>query len=55
VRALAEALEALLRDPARARKMGRAGRRFVESNLTPRQHAGQFLSAFARLQQELAR
>jgi len=54
VPALVAALEDLLRDPARARAMGRAGRRFVESRLQPRQHADQFLSAFANLQRELA-
>jgi hypothetical protein len=34
--------------------MGRAGRRFVESRLQPRQHADELLAAFARLRQELA-
>ena len=52
--ALAAAIEELLRDPARARAMGRAGRRFVESRLQPRQHADELLAGFARLRQELA-
>ena len=49
--ALTEALESLLRDPARARAMGRAGRQRVESELTPRQHAHNFLSALADIRQ----
>jgi glycosyltransferase involved in cell wall biosynthesis len=54
VAALTAAIEGLLRDPARARAMGRAGRHFVESRLKPRQHADQFLSAFANLRRELS-
>jgi glycosyltransferase involved in cell wall biosynthesis len=53
VQALASALGDLLRDPSRARAMGRAGRQYVESQLSARQHADHFLSAFRTIQREL--
>jgi glycosyltransferase involved in cell wall biosynthesis len=47
---LADGLQVLLSDPAKARSMGRAGRRYVESRLSARQHASDVLSAFDKIQ-----
>jgi glycosyltransferase involved in cell wall biosynthesis len=45
---LAEKIDALLRDPQTAAKMGAEGRRFVTSNFSKQQHFERLLSVFEK-------